>query len=64
MHIEVNYGHVEGTNFNKVVEEMEFEYGYEGEAWDMVVASGDMEVLAEFLAEDGLAVELDGESVY
>ncbi len=63
MYIDINFGHVEGTDFNRVVEEMEFEYGYEGEAWDMVVASGDMEILAEFLVGDGLVVEIDGEEV-
>ncbi|ADH03389.1 gp243 [Bacillus phage W.Ph.] len=63
MYIEVNYGHVDGTDFYKVVKELEYEFGYKGQAWDMVVASGDMEVLAGFLAGEGLVVELDGEVV-
>ncbi|AEZ50203.1 hypothetical protein BCPG3_045 [Bacillus phage BCPG3] len=64
MHISVNYGHVEGRDFDTVIRELEYEFGYEGPAWEMIVASGDMEILAEFLEEDGLAVELDGEELY
>ncbi|AGI12021.1 hypothetical protein BPS10C_024 [Bacillus phage BPS10C] len=63
MHIEVNFGHVEGSRFDSVVEELAYEFGYEGDAWDMVVASGDMEILADFLVSDGLPVTLDGEDV-
>ncbi|AMW63275.1 hypothetical protein BI004_gp054 [Bacillus phage NotTheCreek] len=62
-HIDVNFGHVEGSRFDSVVEDLVYEFGYEGDAWDMVVASGDMEILADFLASDGLAVTLDGEDV-
>lgn len=55
----INHGEFEFTRFAQAVRELEEEYGYEGFAWDMVVASGDFEILADFLGNDGLVVELD-----
>lgn len=58
MKLIVNCGEFEFTRFDRAVAALAEEYGYEGEAWDMVVASGDMEVLREFLFDDGLDAEL------
>lgn len=49
----------EQREFNQAVRELQEEYGYEGFAWEMVVASGDLEILADFLASDGLYIEYD-----
>lgn len=57
----INYGEYDFTKFDQAVKNLQEEYGYEGFAWDMVVASGDFEVLADFLKSDGLHVELEGE---
>ncbi|OZS79467.1 hypothetical protein CF394_00755 [Tetzosporium hominis] len=54
----VNHGEFEFTNFNKAVVTLEEEYGYEGLAWDMVVASGDLDILCDFLSDDGIESEL------
>jgi len=54
----VNFGEFEFTRFNRAVTELQAEYGYEGLAWDMVVASDDFEVLCDFLNDDGLDTEL------
>lgn len=56
--IVVNNGEFEFTNFNKAVVTLEAEYGYEGLAWDMVVASGDLDILCDFLTDDGIDAEL------
>lgn len=55
----VNSGEFEFNNFHKAVRELEEEYGYEGFVWEMVVASGDFEVLEGFLSDDGLQVEIE-----
>jgi hypothetical protein len=55
----VNCGEYEFTNFDKAVAILAEEYGYQGEAWDMVVASDDLEILAEFLNDDGLDAEYE-----
>ncbi|MDZ5712261.1 hypothetical protein [Jeotgalibacillus haloalkalitolerans] len=54
----VNNGEFEFTRFRQAVSELEEEYGYEGLAWEMVVASDDFDVLCDFLNGDGLNVEL------
>lgn len=56
--ISVNYGEVLTSDFNRAVNELEEEYGFEGLAWDMVVASDDFEILIDFLNADGLHAEL------
>ncbi|MGE6515177.1 hypothetical protein [Lysinibacillus sphaericus] len=56
----INSGEYDFTRFEQAVKTLQEEYGYEGLAWDMVVASGDFEVLADFLEADGLHVELEG----
>ncbi|MEK4522769.1 hypothetical protein NSQ95_05580 [Psychrobacillus sp. FSL W7-1457] len=55
----VNHGEYEFTRFERAVSELQEEYGYEGLAWDMVVTSGDFDVLCDFLNGDGLDAELD-----
>lgn len=55
----INHGEFTFTRFEQAIRELEEEYGYEGLAWDMVVASGDFEILADFLETDGLVAELD-----
>jgi len=54
----VNHGEFEFMGFERAVSELQEEYGYEGFAWDMVVASDDFEVLRDFLNDDGLYAEL------
>ncbi|EKN67474.1 hypothetical protein P9E76_01590 [Schinkia azotoformans] len=54
----VNFGEYEFTNFERAVKSLEEEYGYEGFAWDMVVASNDFEILCEFLSDDGIDAEI------
>jgi len=49
---------LEFTNFYKAVSFLEEEYGYCGLAWEMLVASADFNILVDFLAEDGVNVEL------
>ena len=60
----VGYGEYEFTNFDKAVKTLADEYGYEGEAWDMIVASGDLEILYEFLLADGVDAEIENEEDY
>ncbi|KXI67255.1 hypothetical protein [Bacillus pacificus] len=55
----VNGGEYEFTRFESAVRTLEREYGYEGEAWEMVVASGDLEILCGFLNNDGLDAEME-----
>jgi hypothetical protein len=57
----VNSGEFEFTRFDRAVSEFQEEYGYEGLAWEMVVASNDFEILCEFLNSDGLDAELEEE---
>lgn len=54
----VNNGEFEFASFNVAVVELENYYGFEGLAWEMVVASGDFEILEDFLNGDGLSAEL------
>lgn len=54
----VNHGEFEFTKFERAISELQEEYGYEGLAWEMVVASGDLEILCDFLNDDGLDAEL------
>ena len=54
----VNHGEYEFNRFEKAVSTLSEEYGYEGLAWDMVVASGDLEILMDFLESDGLDAEI------
>lgn len=56
----INYGEFDFTDFDIAVSTLQEEYGYEGLAWEMVVASDDFEILADFLDADGLNVEMDG----
>lgn len=55
----VNGGEFEFTRFERAVSELQEEYGYEGLAWEMVVASGDFDILCDFLNGDGLDAELE-----
>lgn len=55
----INYGEYEITNFQRAIETMEEDYGFEGLAWEMVKAGGDMGILADFLEEDGISAELE-----
>lgn len=55
----VNYGEIQTSRFDCAVYELEEEYGYEGLAWDMVVSSGDFEILADFLSGDGIHAVLE-----
>lgn len=57
----VNFGEYEFRKFEKAVAVLAQDYGYEGLGWDMVVASGDFEVLAEFLSDDGIDAEVEEE---
>lgn len=50
---------MEFTVFFEAVTWLQDEYGYQGLAWNMVVASEDFEVLEDFLASDGINVELE-----
>jgi hypothetical protein len=54
----INYGEFEFRSFNNAVKTLSEEYGYYGLAWEMVVASGDFDILVDFLIDDGLDVEL------
>lgn len=54
----VNGGEFEFTRFERAVSELHEEYGFEGFAWDMIVASGDFDVLCDFLNGVGLDAEL------
>lgn len=58
MRLVINYGEYELTNFNKAVVTLQEVFGYEGQAWNSVTASGDLELLCEFLQEDGVDAEL------
>lgn len=58
MRLIVNHGEFEFTDFSRAVQALSEEYGYEGMAWDMIVASGDFDVLGDFLVDDGWHVEL------
>ncbi|MEK3726801.1 MULTISPECIES: hypothetical protein [unclassified Lysinibacillus] len=58
--LSINHGEYDFTRFEQAVKTLQEEYGYEGLAWDMVVASDDIEILADFLEADGLHVELEG----
>ncbi|MEB8805930.1 hypothetical protein P4G82_29830 [Bacillus cereus] len=55
----VNCGEYEFTRFESAVRTLEQEYGYEVEVWEMVVASGDLDILSEFLNADGLSSEIE-----
>ncbi|QWG81711.1 hypothetical protein EXW27_30130 (plasmid) [Bacillus mycoides] len=55
----VNYGEFNFTDFNRAVNALSEEYGYGGEAWEMVVASGDLDILCDFLIDDGLDAEIE-----
>lgn len=55
----VNFGEYEFTRFDDAVRALQDDYGYEGLAWDMVVASGDLEILCDFLVSDGLDAEIE-----
>ncbi|WP_235864091.1 hypothetical protein [Sutcliffiella halmapala] len=57
----INFGEYEFTNFDRAVKVLEEDYGYEGLAWDMVVASNDFEILADFLVVDGVDAEVVNE---
>ncbi|AZF89259.1 hypothetical protein Goe5_c01530 [Bacillus phage vB_BthM-Goe5] len=55
----INFGEYEFTIFMDAVHTLEMEYGYEGEAWEMVVASEDLEILGDFLDMEGFHVEME-----
>jgi len=55
----IDSGYLEFRNFDKAVEGLELEYGYEGMGWEMVKASGDMDVLLDFLESDGINAEVE-----
>lgn len=55
----INFGEYEFTRFDRAVSEIQEEYGFEGLAWDMVVASDDFEVLCDFLNDDGVDAHIE-----
>ncbi|MGG0667880.1 hypothetical protein ABE073_05040 [Lederbergia citrisecunda] len=55
----VNHGEYEFTSFQQAEDVLQQEYGYQGFAWDMVVASDDFEILCDFLNSDGVHAELE-----
>ncbi|MDA2480729.1 hypothetical protein ACS2TZ_21815 [Bacillus cereus group sp. Bce025] len=55
----INYGELRFADFKHAVNILSEEYGFEGEAWEMVVASEDLEILCEFLSEDGINAEIE-----
>lgn len=59
MKLIVNYGDFEFTDFNKAVHALSSEYGYSGKAWNAVVSSGDLNVLCDFLNDDGIDAEIE-----
>ena len=56
--LEVNFGEYEFYKFEQAVSVLSEEYGYEGLAWDMVVASGDFEIMQSFLLDDDIEAEI------
>lgn len=54
----VNFGEYDFTNFDRAVKTLEEEFGYQGPAWDMVIASQDLEILCDFLLDGGIDAEL------
>lgn len=54
----VNFGEYEFYSFHKAIEVLEYEFGYEGLAWDVVKNSNSMEILCEFLNDDDIDAEL------
>ncbi|PEA85865.1 hypothetical protein [Bacillus thuringiensis] len=54
----VNCGVYEFTRFESAVRTLEQEDGYEGEVWEMGVASGDLEELSEFSNANDLNAEI------
>ena len=48
----VNSGEFEFRTFEKAVHVLGEEFGYQGLAWDMVVASGDFDILFDFLNDN------------
>ncbi|RFB28229.1 hypothetical protein DZB91_24320 [Brevibacillus sp. VP] len=61
MNLIINCGEFEFTRFDRAVTTLSDEYGYEGEAWEMVVASGDFEILCNFLLCNGIDAEIEEE---
>ncbi|EMT54770.1 hypothetical protein I532_04160 [Brevibacillus borstelensis AK1] len=59
MKLVVNCGEYEFTRFDRAITTLAEEFGYEGEAWEMVVASGDLEILSDFLRDDGVDTEFE-----
>lgn len=59
MTLVVNCGEYEFTKFDRAVSVLKDEFGYQGPAWDMVVASEDLEILCDFLQSDRLDAELE-----
>jgi hypothetical protein len=49
------------TNFDEAVKYAEFEYGYEGLAWDLVVGTIDLQEVCDFLIDDGIQAEIENE---
>lgn len=55
----INCGEFEFNRFDRATETLQEEYGFKGFGWDIVVASGDFEVLYDFLIDDGIFAELE-----
>jgi hypothetical protein len=48
-------------NFDEAIEFCESEYGYEGEAWEIVKQIKDFHELEEFLLDDGIYANVKNE---
>lgn len=59
MTLVIDGGYLEFNSFDKAIEGLELEYGYEGIRWEMVKSSGDMDVLVVFLEFEGIYVEVE-----
>lgn len=54
----INKGQFRFTKFKDAVNTLEKEFGFEGAAWDTIVASNDMFALLRFLINDGINAEI------
>lgn len=60
MKLAINGGEYEFKHSKVAVFILEKEFGYEGQAWEMVKASSDLDTLCTFLIDDGVdAVLID-----
>lgn len=59
MILTVDYGEFEFTEIDSALSILSEYYGYDGPAWDMVVSQRSLEVLVEFLKDDGIHAVLE-----